>query len=653
MAERTVDRNARIKDLPKEEQAEEVGKLTSLLREITEKPIGELLSPRMPTDRLKHYLSQDPNIRTKELGVLQADKATLAPISEEEALLKDQKMMGVRNHPRSLYPQGSATSNLELYQALTNPDFINPRVEKALAQLTAHGFANSLGDINTFRFIRINPDVTKNPINTDQGCYLLAHLPVSETTPNRKEIPFKSGNVAVALKFNSEGEVTGISENWAEDGGKIRSAFDAYLFIVSPEDNYYRRMEVGGEVSQSDAAWLRLMRKNGLSKLRGSMPIKGRDDLEIHEVTEEGRTAKYGFRLKNGEVESLHRITERPAAVGRLGKTRFGIHVEPQYFGAKLDRPYGDMVKEISLRYDVRQDDIRDAVDGIVSVDPDIVEMKKSGRNAEVDEVKERFISSRANEIALTVKLKRSLAEMPDAPEGVKGYSYSKLFRSALKITSEQATNLSYVLEDSSRFVQMWKDAKSKLESVSEGGTSELLQKLYQISNQITLESEKTRRTVEQVGKGEGERTREVVREESEKTRDEVRRGQELMADYFGQLRPDEQRGFIEQLAKVLPDVADGLEALGEDVTELRDALKTPTTKTQLILRAALKAGPVGAELRTITDVNLKERAEKGYKKLTNVISGLKDRITSSTDADETATQAMDRYVRESFGIKG
>ncbi|GEM_PF-2821804 len=604
----------RVKDLPDDSEqrraamGELVGVLEAVIEKINTTPIHELIGTTNGKDRLGVCLESNPQIRTVDLGVVRKPMRgrTLGFGTSESVDAAERKMASVRLGPRSLYP----ICTLESYCSLTSDGFLVSRVTKTLEQLVAHGFVENLfPDVGTIRVIRKNHDLTDS-VEHDDGCTMLVHLPLTESAPGFSEMgvpsPSKLGKppeFAVSVDFDRSGNVTAVRKHWSPMGDKMSVGFDAHLFVVPPTKKsdhtyYYRRVlfeeirEPAERIAETGSSIMATGRIVGRAKTNDNMT------LDVYEFLDQGKPVRYGLLMREDNVRRIYRISEVPCAQGKVGKSRFGVYLEPLYMGIPLEVTLEDQINGLSARVGIQRERIADALDEILSVDPDLPELDSTERR----EVKRGFMGNNSHVVAAIIKLKDRLDE--EDPELAAVFSdkpYVRLMHATdLIVARGLATNRTYALKDVETFRGLWGNVdehdKAHIRDTTE--TRVILEELEGLKGFMRDEIGRARAQMSLEHGRLAESIESAVRLASESTQEQLRGDIRLLVENVGRLDRQTQERYYGEITQQLRAISAGLPEYKQTIeTALNRAQQEPLVESGLKLTIPIVPLVLSAEV--------------------------------------------------------
>ncbi|MFH1788567.1 MAG: hypothetical protein ABH834_04230 [Candidatus Altiarchaeota archaeon] len=469
--------DAKIRDLPPEERAEAVKPLVDALDSVLSLKVGEVAAAMKGSDLFR--LSKKFQGGEK-LEVLQGKRTQRARINPAVEASLEAKLARIRSEPNP-----AEVIPFDLYEQLSDPSFICPRVGRAVEQVVLQGFTDKPLKAG-IRFIRKTHDVD-GPVSDDVGCILLFHFPVDASGRPVKGLSEadKPGHpvCAVAVEFDQKGEIESVRRYDVARGDKFRSPFNAYISVVpdearGDEDYYFRsvvlkpasfneqRLGAQGKTVQ-DALDERADQIKDLGRLVGvSRTIDG-DDLRVYQIRVSGIPQRFGIlRGKDHVVKAVYGCEERPCPQTVIRGTPVGVFIEPRSCGIPLRKRLADVEKEVAVEdrfwmghlseigYEDRKRMTRDAIEDIASaVAPLQLEEK-----AERDEDIIRFMADHAPVVPFLIGLREEINTLPDAnrrmlPEELVNASYSQLYAAAVYMQREgRVLNETYPLESLANF---------------------------------------------------------------------------------------------------------------------------------------------------------------------------------------------------------
>lgn len=417
-----------LKDLSDELKAEVTAGITRPLREILDTPVSEVLKARgIKGDELDKYLAHYEKTRLGGGGTISTrqlhrykrptvsesgEKITVEPGSEEDIRSLERDAIKTRIKLRKGIDHYPIVS-LDLYEKLSDEEFVRPRVEKFLEQMIRHGFVdpkNFFGSIRSIRFSETGGG----------GCRLLAHIPVQEGTADTREPKpcFRESkeNIAITAKFDSAGNITELMQVRRDEGKKIDAPFDAYLRIVPPfevkegsekriptkpkervptKPYYYRNTQLNRrfepkeglvrdeEVKQIGESIIEASPKERRFAGRAETSQAGDDKMTVYEIRGPGMLDRVGLlSSKEGDVKDILNYSEVPCVQASVCGLPFGIQNEVGYTGIRPMRPVDDRIKELSVEENLSESMIREALDDVVENYPGVEEVRKVGNEA-------------------------------------------------------------------------------------------------------------------------------------------------------------------------------------------------------------------------------------------------------------------------------
>ncbi|VVB53786.1 Uncharacterised protein [uncultured archaeon] len=418
------------------------GVLNAAVKPFSETPIGVLMDNDRrltelefmtdPSLRIEWYKEHDPSIRAEKIDLIPNPQVG---IKVGDLRAADARMVSVYTNPASLYP----TVTFEDYRFVTTSPAVLRAVEGAVTQLAAHGCEDTLyDDIRTFRFMRITDDLSR-PTSEDEGFILWTHVPWRGRIPGLGEPPKESQEPVYGAVFycKPDGEISSMERMWRPSGTRLTPQFDGHLFVVPPLDQdrpeqyYYRTLTFGepqlDPTSHEFVERLEEINRHviaGTAIYLGDMQNGGYDKVRIYSIPKEEASAsgapllsvQAGARKMFGlvvteederEVYAIYPITGEPCLQAAIGDTKFGVYCAPKYTGVVPLPTTWDLIKETSAQVDVPEEEIRTAVENIVSRDQKVV--NGAITPPEREDVMFRLIQGSPKTVCATVRLKKEI----------------------------------------------------------------------------------------------------------------------------------------------------------------------------------------------------------------------------------------------------
>jgi hypothetical protein len=374
----------------------------------------------------------------------------------------------------------------DVYEQLTNPAYICPRVGRAIEQVMRLGFTDKPLK-SGIRFIRKTHNID-GPMSDDLGCILLFHFPVDDAGKPIKGLTEdeKPGHpvCAVAVEFDAAGKLTGIKRYEVTEGDKFRSPFNAYISVVPPiprddgSEYYYRKVvlkpltldeghetSMGRSLEQAYRDRAEYVKSNG--RLVGVSRTTNGRDLRMYQVREAGIPHRFAvLRSKEHVIEGVYAVGEDSCPQTEIEGVRVGIFVESKTCGLPLKRRLGDVMKEIAVQerfwmghlsnisYADRKRMTHEALMSIASAVAPLQLEEEPERTEDIL----RFVETHAPVVPFLIGLREEVQQLPaaerrDLPEELLTASYAQLFAAAVYMQRKgRVLNETYPLESLANF---------------------------------------------------------------------------------------------------------------------------------------------------------------------------------------------------------
>ncbi len=605
----------RIRDLPPEQQAEALQPLQNVLGSVLSFHVGDVVSAMKGSDL--------PRIIQKFRGGTQLAPdprklATPPTIDPEVEASLERKMARFRSEPN---PAEVIPS--DVYEQLTNPAYICPRVGRAIEQVMRLGFTDKPMK-SGIRFIRKTHNID-GPISDDLGCILLFHFPVDEegkpiTGLTEDEKPGHPV-CAVAVEFDAAGKLSGVKRYEVSEGDKFRSPFNAYISVVPPipkqdhDEYYYRRVALkpltldvdheatmGKSLQQAYSERAEHIKGNG--RLVGvSRRTDGRD-LRVYQVRESGIPSRFAvLRSKEHVIEGVYAVEEDSCPQTEIEGVRVGIFVESKTCGIPLKKRLGDVMKETAVEerfwmghlsrisYADRKHMTHEALMSIASAVAPLQLEEEPERTEDIL----RFVETHAPVVPFLIGLREEIQHAPAAekrnlPEELVTASYAQLFAAAVYMQRRgRVLNETYPLESLANFREVMGELSPDEQREMFGRTDLIISpEATRIIQRIDVMEEQVKREMTlQHARLEGrirEHVGEVVGKASEGLRDGMRADIEKINGAVGSLTEQQQR--------------ETLQAFREGFDEIRQAWPEQAKLIEETMRKAGREAKIDGKLK-------------------------------------------------------
>lgn len=607
--------DTRICDLPPDERARAIKPLTDTLDSFLSLKVGDVASAMKGSDliRLSRKFREG-----EKMGIHEGKSLQPARINQAVEASLEAKLARIRSEPNP-----AETIAFDLYEQLTDPSFICPRVGRAVQQVMLHGFTDKPLK-SGIRFIRKTHDVDA-PVSEDVGCILLFHFPVDGRGRPIKGLTEadKLGRpvCAVAVEFDRDGKIESVRRYNVPEGDKFRSPFNAYVSVVpadlqEDDDYYFRRvglkpvsfdddrLSAHGKTVQ-DALDERADEIKGLGRLVGvSRTVEG-DDLRVYQIRVSGVPQRLAIlRGKDHAVKSICGYEERPCPQTVIHGNPVGVFVEPRSCGIPLRKKLGDVEKEIAVEdrfwmghlseisYGDRKAMTREAIEDISSaVAPLQLEAKE-----ERDEDVIRFIEDHAPVVPFLIGLREEIKRLPDAerrtlPEELVKASYSQLFTAAVYMQREgRVLNETYPLESLDNFREVMgelgpdhvKRMFGSTELIISPESGRIIQRInaleYSLSAQMSAEHARLEESI-------SEHVEAVVGKASVEVQGSLRSDIKRINESMSRISADQQQAILDGLTEGLTELREAWPEQADLIAEtLRKGSDAPSLECKLRL---------------------------------------------------------------------
>lgn len=604
-----------IRDLPPEEQAEAVRPFMNVLDSVLSFRVGDVASAMKGSDL--------PRILQKFRGGTQLAPdprklAALPTIDPEVEASLERKMARFRSEPN---PAEVIPS--DVYEQLTNPAYICPRVGRAVEQVMRLGFTDKPMK-SGIRFIRKTHTID-GPMSDDLGCILLFHFPVDEegkplTGLTEDEKPGHPV-CAVAVEFDAAGKLSGIKRYEVSEGDKFRSPFNAYISVVPPipredhDEYYYRRLALkpltldadheaamGKTVQQAYRERADHVKGNG--RLVGVSRTTDGRDLRVYQVTEAGIPSRFAvLRSKEHVIEGVYSVKEDSCPQTEIEGVRVGIFVESKTRGIPLKKRMGDVMKETAVeeRFWMGRlarisyaDRKRMTHEALMSIASAVAPLQLEDEPERTEDIL-RFAETHAPVVPFLIGLREEIQHVPAAekrnlPEELVTASYAQLFAAAVYMQRRgRVLNETYPLESLGNFREVMGELSADEQRQMFGRTDLIISpEATRIIQRIDVMEEQVKREMTvQHAKLEGrirEHVDEVVGKASEGLRDGMRADIEKINGAVGSLTEQQQR--------------DTLQAFREGLGEIRQAWPEQAKLIEETMRRVGREARIDGKLR-------------------------------------------------------
>ena len=645
--------NTPIKDLPPERQREALRPITQMLessvKAVMDRPFAEIVAAlQHPNDlqKLRGFLLDWTPLLTLDNPL---HGKTVANASTELLVGIEEKMASVRadTAPRK-------DMKRELYELLTDETYVAPRVTKALEQLIGYNFIDNPFDVGAIKYIRKNTDIF-NPPSTDEGCMLLFNIPMREgevqmgLTPEERRF---MGRIGVLVEFDKAGNVTSVREHTPLDGRKAFMPFEAFIDVVPPKisggevDYYYRRISFDKVDLTPEELSLKSRQVVQLGARVGMMRSMDGDEIRVYELKNEGDVKALSLgsdRIglvtnRTSDVVSMVRLTENPCVQASVGDVKIGINVESKDAGVHLKKTVDEAVNEVAVKimasnplagdYLSTKREVALALDELVRFVPPL-------QLEDPDEIrrdKRRFMKTVGNVIPYLINLRRSVEGLPPEekkriPEEILTFSYANFYKANLLIRAGgRAFTPVWALESLENFLIGYNEL-NEME----------VRNAMKVGRLTTADAEFI---AAEVRKSE-ERVMKHVTKEAEETRRRVASLSTVVVENFDKLKDGQKK--VDDIAEALPDIIAGLEAIGVDVKDVKEAV-TKKKGAKFVFEAGFKTWILSAKVQKEFEVaqvarTVKDKFKLGVEKLKGVFSAIRKDLTEAGVAEQYVRQ--------------